>query len=382
MKILTVILCFMVILFVFVSIAQPELTQRYHINYFILFNIASLLLLMSSVYIVILKYRSVPKCYPQEYPEPLAALKSLFMHMPGAVMVLKPDFTIIDINQTVTKVTGLESNAISGKKCYEILGAGAICRDCVVQKSLISGKPEAGTRIEYKADGKQLFGKQTAIPIKDQNGHIKYIYEIVIDISQEVTLEKENSEILMDIVTALAHLIESRDPSTGTHSFNVQRIALRIGECLQLTDKKLKELGIAAILHDIGKIGIPESILNKPEALTAFEYSIIKQHSQIGYEAIKHIKRLKKVSDAILDHHEHYDGNGYPNRKSKEEISLIARIISVADVFEALTAERVYRKAVSKQQAIKVIKEGKGKQFDPKVVDAMVEVLCKGKKRV
>lgn len=310
-----------------------------------------------------------------------AALKSLFMDMPAAVLTLAKDFTIMDANPTVAKVSGLQPNAVTGKKCYDVLGTGGICRGCVVQKVLLSGKAEHGTRVEYKKDGKQLFGKQTAIPVRDREGNIEYIFEIVVDITREVALERENADMLLDIVAAMAHLIESRDPSTGTHSRNVQNIALAIGEIMGLMDRELQELSIAGILHDIGKIGVPEAILNKPEPLTYLESSVIRRHPQIGYNAIKHIKRLQKVSEAILEHHEHYDGSGYPVGKKKEETSLIARILTVADVFEALTADRVYRRAMSEQQAMAIIQEGRGWQFDPDIVDALREVVCKDRKR-
>lgn len=361
------------------STIKHELTEYQGINFFILQPSVSFLLLMFIAYAIFLEYRKTTK---DTQPESLAssdAMKSLFKYMPGAVMTLEKDFTIIDVNELVSKVTGFHSRDIKGKKCYDVLGNGDICYDCLVQKALISGKPECGTQLTYEVGGKQKYGKQTVIPIKDRYGNIEYLYEIVIDMTQEVALERENLEILMDIVTSMAHLIESRDPSTGAHCINVQSIALSIGKIMELNDKDLKELSIAAILHDIGKIGIPESILNKPGRLTDFEFSIIQRHPQIGYDAIKNIKQLQKVSEAIRDHHEHYNGEGYPNGKKNEEISMIARILTVADVFEALTSDRVYRKAMRPKQALGIIQAGKKQQFDPRVVDALLELVYKEK---
>ena len=302
------------------------------------------------------------------------ALKSVFMCVPGAVMSLEKDLSIIDVNQVLCKVTGLEPSAIKGKKCYEVLGDGTVCRGCRVEQVLKTGQPDYGNQIKYDRNSKRLYGKQAVIPVKDQTGNIEYVYEIVTDITREISLERENLENLMDIVTAMAHLIESRDPSTGTHCSNVQRIALSLGQTMGLEDKELKDLSIAAIIHDIGKIGIPESILNKPERLSEVEFSIIKRHPQIGYDSIKHIKRLQNVAEAIRDHHEHYDGNGYPNGKRQEELSRIARILAVADVFEALTSDRVYRPAMSVKQALNIIREEKGQQFDPVVVEALLRI--------
>lgn len=361
------------------STIKHELTEQQEINFFILQHSVSFLLLMFIAYAIFLEYRKTAKDTQPESLTSSDSMKSLFKYMPCAVMTLEKDFTIIDVNELVSKVTGFHCCAIKGKKCYEVLGNGDICSGCLVQKALISGEPEYGTQLKYEIDNKPIYGKQTVIPIKDQYGNIEYVYEIVIDITQEVALERENLEILMDIVTSMAHLIESRDPSTGAHCINVQRIALSIGKIMGLNKEDLKDLSIAAILHDIGKIGIPESILNKPGCLTDLEFSIIQRHPQIGYDAIKNIKQLQKVSEAIRDHHEHYNGEGYPNGKKNEEISMIARILTVADVFEALTSDRVYRKAMRPKQAIGIIQAGKKQQFDPRVVDALLELVYKEK---
>ncbi len=312
-----------------------------------------------------------------ETPAACQATQELFTHMPGAITKLTKDYTIIDANELMIKASGFRYQDLIGKKCYEILGDGEICRDCLVQQAFTSGRPESGARLKYDKAGQPIYGKQTVIPVKDRQGNVGYVFEIITDITQEVSLERENLQILMDIVTSMAHLIESRDPSTRTHSTNVQHIAVSIGEILGLSDDELKELSFAAILHDIGKIGVPESILNKPGRLTEAEFSVIRRHPQIGYDTLKHICRLKNVSEAIRDHHEHYDGQGYPNGRKSGELSLNARILAVADVFEALTSDRVYRKAMSIEQALGIIRAGSRRQFDPIVVDALLAAVDK-----
>jgi PAS domain S-box-containing protein len=336
---------------------------------------ASSLILAIATYLGYFGYQNKLKAAQLAHQATVDELKSLFMRVPGAVMSLEKDFTIIDANGVLSQVTGLQPAAIKGKKCYDVLADGKICSGCRVQQVLKSGQPDYGTHIKYDKDGKRRYGKQAVIPVRDRAGNIEYVYEIVTDITHEISLEQENLANLMDIVPAMAHLIESRDPSTGTHCSNVRRIALAIGGIMRLSETEMNDLSIAAIIHDIGKIGIPESILNKPGRLTDLEFSIIQQHPQIGYDSIKHIKRLQNVSEAIRDHHEHYNGKGYPNRKSKEELSMIARVLAVADVFEALTSDRVYRPAMSVNQAISIIRDGKGQQFDPNVVDALLELV-------
>ena len=342
---------------------------------------ASLLILAIATYLGYFGYQNKLKAAQLEHQATVVELQALFMRVPGAVMSLEKDFTIIDANGVLSQVAGLEPAAIKGKKCYDVLADGKICCGCRVQQVLTSGQPDYGTQIKYDKNGKRRYGKQAVIPVKDHRGNIEYVYEIVTDITHEISLEQENLANLMDIVTAMAHLIESRDPSTGTHCSNVQRIALSLGKILRLSDTEMNDLSIAAIIHDIGKIGIPESILNKPGRLTDFEFSIIQRHPQIGYDSIKHIKRLQNVSEAIRDHHEHYNGKGYPNGKNQAELSTIAKILAVADVFEALTSDRVYRPAMSLKQAINIIRDGKGQQFDPSVVDALLELVEEEKTR-
>jgi PAS domain S-box-containing protein len=348
-------------------------------NYSLLLIGASLLILAIATYMSYFGYRTRLKTAQLEHQATVDAMKSLFMRVPGVVMSLEKDFTIIDVNEVLSQVAGLPPPALIGKKCYDVLADGKVCCDCRVQQVLNTGNPDYGTQIKYDKDGKRRYGKQAVIPVKDRAGNVEYVYEIVTDITHEISLEQENLENLMDIVTAMAHLIESRDPSTGTHCSNVQRISLSIGKTMGLNDVELKDLSIAAIIHDIGKIGIPESILNKPERLTEAEFSIIQRHPQIGYDSIKHVKRLQNVSEAIRDHHEHYNGKGYPNGKKKEELSTISKILAVADVFEALTSDRVYRGAMSVEQAISIIQAGKEQQFDSIVVDALMQVLSEQK---
>lgn len=358
------------------STIKHELTEPQGASYFLLLHSISVLLLLFLAYAAFFPYKNTTKAVQADSQNHVDAVRPLFIYLPGAAMTLDKDFTIIDVNGFVTEGSGFYPHELKGKKCYVILGNGEICYGCLVQKALETGEPQYGCKFTYEKPGRApQYGKQTVIPVKDQNDNITFVYEIFIDISLEVALERENAEMHINIVDAITCLIESRDPSTGTHSYNVQNISVAIGKNMGLNDKELKELSIAAILHDIGKIGTPESILNKPGRLTDCEFAIIQRHPQIGYDAIKHIKQLERVSEAILDHHEHYNGAGYPNGKKREEISMIARILAVADVFEALTSDRVYRKAMSTNQAIDIILEGKAQQFDPNVVDALMILI-------
>ena len=183
-------------------------------------------------------------------------------------------------------------------------------------------------------------------------------------------------ETFHSLVHALAETIEKRDPYTGGHTKRVMNYSLAIGKELGLSDIETENLKLAAILHDIGKIGIRDNILLKSVGLTDEEYAVIKMHTVYGKEVLNHIKNLKDIIPGVLYHHERYDGKGYPEGLKGDEIDIIARIIAVADVFDAMTTDRPYRKALSLGTAIEELEKNAGTQFDPEVVNAFFSA-CK-----
>lgn len=185
--------------------------------------------------------------------------------------------------------------------------------------------------------------------------------------------------IYVDTVKSLSQAIEAKDSYTNGHSQRVGEYACRLAQRLGLEPKRIENIKIAAILHDIGKIGIDESILNKPGRLTDDEYDKIKQHPAIGVKIIKDIDFLKDVSGIILSHHERYDGTGYPEGRKHEDIVLEAQILSLADVFDALTSERPYRNAMTREEALEIIENGKGSQFDSKLADDFIKMIKEDK---
>lgn len=181
--------------------------------------------------------------------------------------------------------------------------------------------------------------------------------------------------IYIDTVKTLSQAIEAKDPYTNGHSRRVGEYACNLANKLGLIPKRVEKLKIAALLHDIGKIGIDESILNKPGRLTEEEFDKIKQHPEIGVKIIKDIDFLKDVSEIILGHHERYDGTGYPEGRKHKEIAFETQILSIADVFDALTSERPYRHAMTVAEAIDIIEKGKGTQFESKLADAFIKMI-------
>lgn len=180
-----------------------------------------------------------------------------------------------------------------------------------------------------------------------------------------------------ELTTALANALDSRDPYTRHHSENVSKYAVEIAQEMELSAELCDIIRIGGLLHDIGKIGIPEHILTKKGKLTEEEYNIIKTHPNIGYKIIKHITNFSEngVLDIVLYHHERYDGSGYPNGLKGKEIPLLARIVAVADTFDAMVSQRVYREKLDLNSTLGEIVQNKGTQFDPEIVDIFLRVV-------
>ena len=186
---------------------------------------------------------------------------------------------------------------------------------------------------------------------------------------------KREKEFLDKVIKSLIRGIEIRDSYTRGHSERVAFFSKRIAQEMGLPEDEVNKIYIAALLHDIGKIGIPDSILLKPGKLTAREYEIIKLHPILSYELLKNLDFLKDALDGIKYHHERWDGSGYPEGLKGEEIPLPARIIAVADSYDAMTSKRIYREALDRKRAINEIRKLSGKSYDPEVVKSALPVL-------
>jgi HD-GYP domain-containing protein (c-di-GMP phosphodiesterase class II) len=183
------------------------------------------------------------------------------------------------------------------------------------------------------------------------------------------------NQFLMSTVKSLVSAIEAKDNYTSGHSIRVNILAMLLGREIGLPNRQLESLKWASILHDVGKIGMPESILNKEGRLTPAEYDIVKQHSQRGYDVLRPIRQFRDAAQAVLLHHERIDGLGYPLGISGTTIPLLARIIAVADTFDALTTTRPYRAAQTQEEAFAEIARVAGRQLDPTVVNALERLL-------
>jgi putative nucleotidyltransferase with HDIG domain len=201
-------------------------------------------------------------------------------------------------------------------------------------------------------------------------------------LADQVAVALDNARLLAEIeglffqtAESLADAIEKRDPYTGGHTKRVTTYSIAMGEELNLEPDEMRWLKLAAILHDIGKIGVEDTILRKEAKLTEEEYEQMKKHTTMGAEIIGHIKQLHGIIPGLKYHHEKVDGKGYPEGLADGSIPLIAKIVAVADTFDAMTSDRPYRKALTKEEAFSELRRCAGTQFDKGLVDSFIKAF-------
>ncbi len=212
-----------------------------------------------------------------------------------------------------------------------------------------------------------------AVKVSSKQELIKIIKDAE-DSMYSLKLEDQRS-VHSSIISSIEKTLEGKDYNTEAHVKRLKSLATKIGKELKLNDRKLNELRLLSVLHDLGKVSIADEILLKPGKLNPEEWKMVKKHPEVGYRIAETISNLAPIADGILYHHERWDGKGYPKGLGKTEIPLDARIINIIDSFDAMTHNRPYKAAKSKKEAIEELKRCSGTQFDPKLVEIMVRIL-------
>ncbi len=197
------------------------------------------------------------------------------------------------------------------------------------------------------------------------------------DITEVMRLNQEIEHTQREVIYAMGEIGETRSKETGNHVKRVAKYSRLLAKLYGLSDKESDELEMASPMHDIGKVGIPDAILNAPRKLTPEEFEVMKTHAELGYNMLKHSDKAILRAAAIVahQHHEKYNGSGYPRGLQGEDIHIYGRITAVADVFDALGSKRVYKKAWTLDDILELFKQEKGKHFDPKLIDIFFENL-------
>ncbi len=257
-------------------------------------------------------------------------------------------------------------------------------------ETILSQNTWSGVVKNKKKNGEEYYVKSVIDPIVDEDGQIIEFIAIRDDITElekyrqdlEGELKKATQEIIdtqKEVVFTMGAIGETRSKETGLHVKRVAEYSYILAKLSGLSDVEAELLKQASPMHDIGKVGIPDSVLNKPGKLTKFEWDIMQTHAQLGYEMLKHSQKdiLKAAATVAYEHHEKWDGTGYPRGLSGEDIHIFGRITAIADVFDALGHDRCYKKAWKLEDILNLYKEQKGKQFDPKLIDLFFDNLDK-----
>lgn len=251
----------------------------------------------------------------------------------------------------------------------------------------LTGAEDESTEIQGFSEGATDFLRkplQKAVAVQRMKRIIELSY-LQKNLKREVERQTKVAEnrrrkverMSLQMVRALANTIDAKDSYTNGHSSRVARYSVMLAERMGYAREKLEQVEFAALLHDIGKIGIPKEIINKPSRLTDEEYTIIKTHPVIGGNILDEITEIPDIAVGARWHHERYDGKGYPDGLMELEIPELARIIGVADAYDAMTSKRSYRDILSQEVVLKEIESSKGSQFDPIIAEHMVQIIKK-----
>lgn len=315
-----------------------------------------------NVTLLCLLLKKIDKCKSVSFSEPEAALAWCTSNVPDLIMVdyMMPDMNGIEFIRRFRELDGCHDIPVLMITANNELELRYQALDAGVNDFLI--KPI--DKIEFLARTRNMLALRKSQRFLEDKA--MWLDESVKKATAEI-LERERETIFR-----LSKAAESRDPETGAHILRMANYSKIIAEQLGLSSEDQRLILEAAPMHDVGKVGIPDSILLKPGKLTPDEFSVMKQHTLLGYEILagSSSNLLTTGAEIALAHHEKFDGSGYPNGLAGEKIPLFARIVAVADVFDALTSERPYKKAWNNEDALAHLRDGSGQHFDPLCVDA------------
>lgn len=325
--------------------------------------------------------------------------KATFDSLPYGIMLIDREFNIIRANNYISDLCGTAAqDQVFNKKCYKMIHKiDKPAHNCPLLRSLQTGKKET---VELYEPGVNKYFMSHIMPVHNEQGSVNAYVHSLIDISYIKENEKKLNHaknaffnMLKDIDSAykdlkgihdsliitFSNIIDAKSPWTSGHSSRVADYAVSAARAMGLDDREVETLRTAALLHDIGKIGTYDVILDKPDELDHAEHTLIKQHTIKGEDILRPIKGLKNITTIVRSHHERVDGTGYPDGLKGDQIHTLAKILCVADSYDAMISNRPYRLSQGRDYAMSEIERCSGTQFDPKVSEAFLRILGRNK---
>ncbi|MCF7890407.1 PAS domain S-box protein [Candidatus Bipolaricaulota bacterium] len=299
--------------------------------------------------------------------------RSYLENAPVGVYMLDEEGNYLEVNKTACEMTGYSKEELLDMGITDLHPSQA-SEDAREAFEKLLDEGEMRTELSYtRKDGTKRHFLVNSVRISED----RYL-GFTLDITERKKAEKKLEQTTLETLQALNRTIEAKDEYTGGHIDRVQRLSVKAGRKLGLSEEKLEQLRYASILHDIGKIGVPDSILGKPGELNEREWEEMEKHPEVGERIVSQVDRLKRAAKIIGQHQERYDGTGYPKGLQGDEITLEAQIVAVADAWDAMRTDRPYREALPREEAMRELKENAGTQFDPEIVEVMLELIEEG----
>ncbi len=301
--------------------------------------------------------------------------------IPSPIFFLNTEANLEDVNSAFARMVGRSADSVIGRNIYDFIPKD-VQDDAYQSLVKVSAHDIEGFRCPIMTDqGVRMFFIH-AEPYRGHNAEAPHIIGIALDITDDLAaseaLETRYQSLraaTMETLESVAHVVETRDPYLNGHHDRVAKLAGELAEELGLSDEEKEGIEVAARAHDIGTIRIPFEIQVKPEPLTEAECAIIQEHAAFGAELLSRVSFPWPVAEIVEQHHEFYDGSGYPKGLKGDNINIGARIIAVADAYDALTSQRPYRTAITKAEALRRLMKLGGQHYDPAVVAALSKLL-------